>query len=40
MIRLQEYFYKILDSSGLPSKVVIDKSGVNIAALESLNVRL
>jgi putative transposase len=31
---------KVLNSSGLPSKVVIDKSGVNIASLDTLNVQL
>ena len=34
------FFDKALDSSGLPSKVVIDKSGANIAALDTLNVQL
>ena len=34
------FFNKALDSSGLPSKVVIDKSGANIAALDTLNVQL
>lgn len=34
------FFDKALDSSGLPSKAVIDKSGANIAALDTLNVRL
>ena len=33
------FFDKALDSSGLPSKVVIDKSGANIAALDPLNVQ-
>ncbi|MFT5815718.1 MAG: transposase-like protein [Psychroserpens sp.] len=32
------FFDKALNSSGLPSKVVIDKSGANIAALDTLNV--
>jgi transposase-like protein len=31
------FFDKALNSSGLPSKVVIDKSGANIAALDTLN---
>lgn len=34
------FFEKAIDSSGLPSKVVIDKSGSNIAALDTINVRL
>jgi putative transposase len=35
------FFDKALNSSGgLPSKVVIDKSGANIAALDNLNVQL
>ena len=31
---------KALASSGLPSNVVIDKSGANIAALDTLNIQL
>jgi putative transposase len=34
------FFDKALDSSGLPSKVFIDKSGANIAALDTLHVQL
>jgi putative transposase len=34
------FFNKVLESSSLPSKVVIDKSGANIAALDTLNVQL
>jgi putative transposase len=34
------FFNKALDSSSLPSKIVIDKSGANIAALDTLNVQL
>ena len=34
------FFDKALDSSSLPNKVVIDKSGANIAALDTLNVQL
>jgi putative transposase len=34
------FFNKALDSSGLPSKVVVDKSGANIASLDTLNVQL
>jgi putative transposase len=34
------FYDKALNSSGLPSKVVIDKSGVNIASLDTLNVQL
>jgi putative transposase len=37
---VRAFFNKALDSSGLPSKVVIDKSGANIAALDTLNVQL
>lgn len=37
---VRAFFDKALDSSGLPSKVVIDKSGANIAALDTLNVQL
>jgi transposase-like protein len=36
----REFFDKALDSCGLPIKVVIDKIGANIAALDTLNVRL
>jgi putative transposase len=32
------FFDKALDSSDLPSKAVIDKSGANIAALEPFNI--
>ncbi len=34
------FFDKAISSSGLPNKVVIDKSGSNIAALNTINVRL
>ena len=34
------FFDKAISSSGLPGKVVIDKSGSNIAALDTINVRL
>ena len=34
------FFDKAIGSSGLPDKVVIDKSGANIAALDTINVRL
>jgi putative transposase len=33
------FFNKTLDSSGLPNKIVIDKSEANIAALDTLNVQ-
>jgi putative transposase len=33
------FFNKALDSSGLPSKIVIDKSGASIATLDTLNVQ-
>lgn len=36
----REFFDKAIGSSGLPSKVVIDKSGANAAALDTINVRL
>ena len=32
-------FYKEIKSSGLPSKIVIDKSGANAAALDTINIR-
>ena len=34
------FFEKVISSSGLPDKVVIDQSGSNIAALDTINVRL
>jgi hypothetical protein len=34
------YDDKALNSSGLPSKLVIDNSGANIASLDTLNVQL
>ncbi len=34
------FFEKAISSSGLPDKVVIDQSGSNIAALDTINVRL
>ena len=34
------FFEKAIGSSGLPDKVVIDQSGSNIAALDTINVRL
>ena len=34
------FFDKAIGSSGLPDKVVIDQSGSNIAALDTINVRL
>nr|WP_255547070.1 IS6 family transposase [Moritella sp. 36] len=34
------FFNKEILSSGLPSKVVIDKSGANSAALDTINIRL
>jgi transposase-like protein len=34
------FFDKVLDSSGLPNKVVIDKRGANISALDTLNIQL
>ena len=34
------FFDKAIGSSGLPSKVVIDKSGANAAALDTINIRL
>jgi len=34
------FFDRAFQNSGLPSKVVIDKSGVNIATLDTVNVRL
>ena len=34
------FFDKAIQNSGLPSKVVIDKSGANIAALDTVNIRL
>jgi putative transposase len=37
---VRAFFDKALESSGLPCKVVIDKSGANIAALDTLNVQL
>jgi len=36
----REFFDKAIGSSGLPDKVVIDQSGSNIAALDTINVRL
>ncbi len=36
----RKFFKKAIGSSGLPSKVVIDKSDANIAKLDTLNVRL
>lgn len=36
----QAFFDKAIKSSGLPSKVVIDKSGANAAALDTINIRL
>ncbi|MPY24517.1 IS6 family transposase [Shewanella sp. YLB-07] len=34
------FFNKAINQHGLPEKVVIDKSGANAAALESINIRL
>jgi putative transposase len=34
------FLNKALNSSGLPSKLVIDKSGANIMLLDTLNVQL
>ena len=34
------FFDKAIGSSGLPSKVVIDKSGANAAALDTINISL
>lgn len=34
------FFNKAIESSGLPCKVVIDKSGANAAALDTINIRL
>ena len=34
------FFDKAIKSSGLPRKVVIDKSGANAAALDTINIRL
>ena len=34
------FFDKAIESNGLPNKVVIDKSGANDAALDTVNVRL
>jgi putative transposase len=34
------FFEKAIGSSNLPTKVVIDKSGSNIAAIENINLRL
>nr|SHO00090.1 Putative transposase [Moritella viscosa] len=34
------FFEKTIGSNGLPDKVVIDQSGSNIAALDTINVRL
>ena len=34
------FFYKAIESSGLPGKVVIDKSGANAAALYTINISL
>ena len=34
------FFKQAIDNSGLPSKVVIDKSGANNAGLENINILL
>ena len=34
------FFNKAINQHGLPEKVVIDKSGANVAALDTINIRL
>ena len=34
------FFNKAINQNGLPEKVVIDKSGANAAALDTINIRL
>ncbi len=34
------FFNKAINNNGLPDKVVIDKSGANAAALDTVNIRL
>lgn len=34
------FFNKAINQHGLPEKVVIDKSGGNVAALDTINIRL